>query len=220
MRYLLPAILFALFATMVVVSPHLEPRRLRARAAAVREQLRRRHGFTAGSKAAWQGTVATGLPPFNYGDHRHVDGEQTGEVDGLPVRVAGYECVIDGARHRYGLACVIPPHPVAQLEVRGESVFANAAVADHVPDGARDGATPDFAGKYQLFAVESAAAALATGRVMAVTMMLAPEPFSWRTVGGEVLLWRRGGWASADSLIASVHIVLEIMDLARSAQPA
>jgi hypothetical protein len=219
MRFVLPAILFALFAAMIVVSPHVDPRRLRARAAAVGEQLRMRHGFTTGSKAAWQRTVASGLPPFNYGARRELDGEQAGEIDGLPVRVAGYECVINGARHRYGLACVIPPHPVPELEARGEPVYSSAVVADHVPDGARAGATPDFDRAYQLFAVEPDAAALATGRVLAVAMMQAPEPFSWRAAGGEVLLWRRGGWTSADSLTASVRIVLDVLSLARTVQP-
>lgn len=220
MRYLLPAILFVLFAAMVVVSPHLEPRRLRARAAAVGEELHIRHGLTIGSKAAWHATLATALPPFHYGARRELDGLLAGELDGLPVRIAGYECVIGGARHRYGLACIIAAQPMPELEVRGEPVFSSAVVADQVPDGARDGATPDFNRRYQLFAAEPAAAALATGRIMAVAMMQAPEPFSWRAAGGEVLLWRRGGWSSADTLVASVRIVAEIMELTRAAQPA
>ena len=212
MRYVLPAVLFAAFAAMVVLSPHIQPRRMRTRAALVNEQLRLRHGFSAGSKASWAEARSTGWPPFHYGKHRETDGELLGTVDGFTVRVAGYECVLAGARHRYGLACVVLPHPIEWAEVRGEPVFVAPRVPEHIPDGQQVGALADFNRAYQLYAEETDAILTVTSRATADAMLLAPERFSWRTLDGEAFLWKRDGWSSADALIATVQTVLQILD--------
>jgi len=217
MRYVLPAVLFAVLALVVVITPHVEPRRVRARAALVDAQLRTGFGFTDGSRAAWAEARGSGWPPFHYGKHRELDSELMGTVDGVPVRAAGYECVVAGSRHRYGLACVVLPVPVAWAEVRGEPVFSAPRVPEHVPDGRRDGALPEFDQAYQLYAEESEAALLVGSVATANVMLQVPEPFSWRCLDSEVLLWKRGGWSSADALIASVRAVLEIFDPAISA---
>jgi len=212
MRYVLPAILFAAFAAIVVISPHVQPRRLRSRAVLVNTQLHAGYGFNVGSKASWTGVRATEWPPFHYGKHQETDGELLGSVDGYPVRVAGYECVIVGARHRYGLAAVVLPNPVDWIEVRGEAVHSSARVPDHVPDGRRTGAVPDFDRAYQVYADEPDAVSLVSGRALAGVMMTVPERFNWRALDAEVLLWKRDGWSSADTLIASVRAVLEVLD--------
>jgi hypothetical protein len=212
MRYVLPAVLFAVFATMVVLSPHVEPRRLRARSALVDARLRVDFGFTDGSRAAWAGVQASGWPPFHYGKHQQIDSELMGTVDGVPVRVAGYECVIAGSRHRYELASVVLPAPVEWAEVRGEPAFSAPRVPDHVPDGRRIGALPEFNEAYEAFAEEQEAAMLVGSAATANVMLQVPEPFSWRALDSEVLLWKRGGWSSADTLIASVRAVLEVFD--------
>ncbi len=100
MRYSLPIALFVCLAAVIVLSPHVEPRRLRARARSVMEDLRARHGFRDGSRAAWSETRSSGWPPFHYGKHRALDGELIGTLYDLPVRVAGYEVVTNGTRHR------------------------------------------------------------------------------------------------------------------------
>lgn len=181
MRYVLPAIFFAAFAVMVVISPHVQPRRLRARAAFVGDELRLRYGFSAGSKASWAEVRATGWPP--------------------------------GVRHRYGLACVMLPHPIGWGEVRGEPVFAAPRVPEHIPDGQLVGAVADFNRAYQIYAGEMDGILALTSRATADAMLLAPERFNWRSLDGEVSLWKRDGWSSADSLIGSVRIVLQILGL-------
>lgn len=212
MRYALPAIFFALFAAMVVLGPHLEPRRLRARSAAVEDELRTKYGFTTGSHASWIEARSTEWPPFHYGTHRDTDGELVGLVDGLTVRVAGYECVNAGTRHRYGLACILLPATIAWAEVRGEPAFSGARVPDHVPDGHRAGASSEFDAAFQIFAEEPQAVMMVTAGTTAQAMLEAPERFSWRALNGEVLLWRRGGWASAETLLASLDAVRRIVD--------
>lgn len=212
MLYVFPAVLFAAFAAMVMASPHVQPLRVRSRARIVHGHLRSRHGFADGSKASWAGVRASRWPPFHYGTHQETDGELLGTVDGYPVRVAGYECVTAGARHHYGLACVVLSYPVEWAEVRGEPVHSAARVPEHVPDGHRLGAVPDFDRAYQVYAEEPEAVALVTGRTMASTMMAVPERFNWRALDSAVLLWKRDGWSSADALIASVRAVLEVLD--------
>jgi hypothetical protein len=211
MRYALPAVLVIALATVVVVSPRLEPRRLRARAAAVAAELRSRYAFSTGSHASWAGTRGTVWPPFHYGTHRETDDELVGDVGGLTVRVAGYECVFVGTRHRYGVACVILPGPVEWAEVRGEPVFSAAKVPEHIPDGRCAGATPEFERAYQLYTEDPEMGLLITSRATADAMLDVPEPFSWRTLDREVLLWKRGGWSSADALIESVRAVQQIL---------
>ena len=216
MRYVLPSVLFAALAAMVLLSPHVEPRRLRARAALLGERLRAERGFTPGSKAAWLTARSTGWPPFHYGSRQAVDGELVGTLDGLAVRVAGYECVYAGTRYRYGLAGFAVPRPVEWAEVRGETAFSAARVAEHVPDGPRTGPVPDFNRLYQLYAVEPQAVALVTSRETAQAMLDLPERFNWRCVDSEVLLWKRDGWRDAESLIASVRAVAGLVEAAAS----
>jgi hypothetical protein len=212
MHYILPALLFAAFAALVLISPHVQPLRVRSRAGLVHGRLRARFGFADGSKASWAGVRATGWPPFHYGTHRETDGELLGTVDGYPVRVAGYECMTVGVRHRYGLACILLPGPVEWAEARGEPVHSAARVPEHIPDGRRAGAVPEFDRAYQVYAEEPEAVALVTDRSTASTMMSAPERFNWRSLDAEVLLWSRDGWTSAEALIASVRAVLKVLD--------
>jgi hypothetical protein len=211
MRYVLPAVLFTLFAALVVISPHLEPRRLRARAEFVNGQLRGQHGFVTGSHASWSEVHSTGWPPFHYGKRQHIDGELVGEVDGLTVRTAGYECVFAGDRHRYGLVCILLPATIEWAEARGEPAFSAARVPDHVPDGHQSGATPEFDAVYQIYTEASDIAAVLARPRTAQTLLELPERFSFRTLNDSVLLWKRGGWPSAESLIESVRAVQQIL---------
>src|SRR6185312_9967480 len=73
MRYALPIVLFAALAALVLVSPHLDPQRHRARARRLTEDLRTRHGFRDGSKAAWNTSTSTGWPPFHYGKRKAIE---------------------------------------------------------------------------------------------------------------------------------------------------
>ena len=62
MRFALPIAVVVCLAAILVLSPHLEPRRLRARARRLTEDLRTKHGFREGSKASWSEARATGWP--------------------------------------------------------------------------------------------------------------------------------------------------------------
>ena len=211
MRYALPIIFFGLFAALVLITPHVEPRRLRARAETVNGELRALHGFVTGSHASWSDAQATGWPPFHYGKRRRIDGELVGEVDGLTVRTVGYECVFAGGRHRYGLACILLPTTVEWAEVRGEPAFSAARVPDHVPDGHQNGATPEFDRAYQIFTETPELAMTLTAPRTAQALLEFRDRFSFRSLNGEVLLWKRGGWPSAHALITSVRTVEQIL---------
>jgi hypothetical protein len=213
MRYALPLALLACLATLIVVSPHLEPQRLRARARRLTEELRTGHGFREGSKAAWGQTRSSGWPPFHYGRHCAIDGELIGTVQGSAVRVAGYELVFNGWRHRYGLAAVVLPRPVEWMEVRGEAPFSAARVPEHVPDGKLSLGVPEFDASWAVYADTPDAVRAAGSRRLADAMLATPTRFSWRTHENELLLWKRDGWDSALQLVMCLASVLSLLGL-------
>ncbi|MBR7826020.1 hypothetical protein KDK95_06860 [Actinospica sp. MGRD01-02] len=215
MRYILPIALFACLAALIAISPHIEPRRLRRRAARVTGQLRAEHGFRDGSRASWSETRSTGWPPFHYGKHRELDNLLLGTVYDLPVRVAGYEVVFNGSWHRYGLAVIVLPSPAEWLEVRGQRPFTSARVPEHVPDGQLALGVPEFDAAWSVYAESPEAQRAAAGSAaLAQAMLDAPTPFSWRVHDGEVLLWRRDGWSDAAQLLACIGCVANLLGLA------
>jgi hypothetical protein len=214
MRYVLPIALVVSLAALFVLSPQLGPRRLRGQARRLSEDLRTRHGFREGSKASWSEARSTGWPPFHYGKHRAIDGELIGSVRGLPVRVAGYEVVTSGDRHRYGLAAVVLPRPLEWMEVRGERPFAAAHVREHIPDGRIPAlGVPEFDAAWAVYADTPDAILVVGARDMAEVMLAAPTPLSWRTHNRELLLWKRGGWANATQLLTSIEVVMNLLGL-------
>lgn len=217
MRYALPIVLFAALAALVLVSPHLDPQRHRARARRLTEDLRTRHGFRDGSKAAWNTSTSTGWPPFHYGKRKAIDGELLGTLHDLPVRVAGYEVVFNGSRHRYGLAAIVLPHRFEWIEVRGERPFTAARVLEHVPDGQLTLGVPEFDAAWSVYADTPDALLDAGSRRLAEAMLAAPTHFSWRTHENELLLWKRDGWTSATELLTAVHTVMSFYGLAPAA---
>lgn len=213
MRYALPIALLVLLAALFVITPHLEPRRLRARARRVTEDLRGKHGFRDGSKASWASARDTGWPPFHYGAKQALDGELSGTLHGLPVRVAGYELVTNGSRHRYGLAAVVLPYPMEWVEVRGERSFRAARVPEHQPDGRLTTDLPEFDAAWSVYADTPEGVLIAGSRRTAQAMLGAPTRLSWRTLDHELLLWKRDGWDSAAQLITSLSIVMKVLEL-------
>jgi hypothetical protein len=214
MRYALPIILVVLLAALFAISPHVEPRRLRARARRLSEDLRAKHAFREGSKASWSEARATNWPPFHYGRHQAVDDELIGQLHGLPVRVAGYEAVSSGWRHHYGLAAVVLPRPMEWMEVRGERPFSAARVPEHVPDGRLPAfGVPEFDAAWAVYAEEADAILAVGGAELARTMLAVPTPLSWRTHNRELLLWKRDGWSNATQLLTSVSIVMGFLGL-------
>ena len=214
MRYALPIVLVVLLAALFALAPHVEPRLLQARARRLTEDLRARHAFREGSKASWSEARATNWPPFHYGKHQAVDEELIGKLRGLPVRVAGYEVVSTGSRHRYGLAAVVLPRPLEWMEVRGERPFSAARVPEHVPDGRLPAlGVPEFDAAWAVYAEEPDAILVVGGVGLARTMLAVPTPLSWRTHERELLLWKRDGWSNATQLLTSISIVMDFLGL-------
>ena len=214
MRYALPIALVVCLAALFTISPHVEPRRLRARARRLTDDLRAKHGFREGSKASWTAARSTEWPPFHYGRRQALDGELIGSLHGLPVRVAGYETVYNGSRHRYGLAAVVLPRPVEWIEVRGEPPFSAARVAEHVPDGRLAAfGVPEFDARWTVFGDTPDAILVAGGRRTVETMLAVPTTLSWRTHESELLLWKRDGWANATQLLTSLSVVMNLLGL-------
>lgn len=213
MRYALPIALVVLLALFFVITPQVEPRLLRLRARRVSEDLRTRHGFREGSKAAWSDVTATGWPPFHYGRRRSLQNELIGSLHGLTVRVAGYEVVTSGTRHLYGLAVVLLPRPLDWIEVRGERAFSAARVPEHIPDGRVALGVPDFDEHWTVYAETPDALLVAGSRLLVETMSGAPARLNWRAHGSGLLLWRRDGWSSALELTSALHVVLTVLGL-------
>ena len=214
MRYALPIALLVCLAALLVISPHLEPRRLRAKARRLTEDLRDKHGFREGSKAAWSEARATGWPPFHYGKHQAVQGGLIGSLQGLPVRVAEYETVYNGWRHQYGVAAVVLPRPMEWMEVRGENAFSASRVAEHVPDGRIPSlGVPEFDAVWAVYADTPVAVLTVGGAATAEAMLALPTPLSWRTHNSELLLWKRDGWSGATQLLTSVSVVMNFLGL-------
>jgi hypothetical protein len=219
MRYALPIVLVVCLFLLFVATPQFEPRRLRVRARRVAEDLRARHGFHEGSKAAWSGVRSTGRPPFHYGRRAAIVDEQVGTLHGLPVRVAGYEVVSTGWRHRYGLAAVVLPHPVEWMEVRGQRPFSAARVPEHLPDGQISLGDPEFDAAWSVYADSPDAVLVVGGRQFVETMHAVPATLSWRTHESELLLWKRDGWSSAAELLSCLSAVMNLLDLAEAGAP-
>ena len=214
MRFALPIAVVVCLAAILVLSPHLEPRRLRARARRLTEDLRTKHGFREGSKASWSEARATGWPPFHYGKHQVIEGELIGSMRGLPVRIADYETVHTGSRHLYGVAAVVLPRPLEWMEVRGERPFSAARVAEHVPDGRIPAfGVPEFDAAWAVYAEEPDAILAVGGAALPEAMLAVPTPLSWRTHNRELLLWKRDGWSNATQLLTSVGIVMNFLGL-------
>jgi hypothetical protein len=214
-RFALPIALIVCLAAVFILSPRREPRRLRERSRHLAGQLQAQHGFREDSKASWAQTRSTGWPPFHYGGHGDLDGVLAGEVDDLPVRVAGYEVRFNSSRHRYGLALIVPPYRVEWMEVRGERPFSAAQVAEHVPDGQVKQAVQEFDAHWSVFAEANEVQRPVGSQELVRAMLDAPTRFSWRTEGGEVLLWKRDGWRDAHELLASIRCVTGLLGLAR-----
>jgi hypothetical protein len=204
-------------AALITISPHLEPQRLRARARRITESLRGEYGFRDGSKASWSEARSTGWPPFHYGRRMELDNLLLGTLYGLPVRIAGYEVVSTGSRHRYGLALIVLPRPIEWTEVRGERPFSAARVPEHVPDGQVTLGIPRFDLAWSVYAESpQARRGVAGSAALAQSMLEAPTPFSWRIRGAELLLWKRDGWSDAEKLLASIGCVANLLGLAEA----
>jgi hypothetical protein len=214
MRYALPVVFVALLALLFVLAPLREPRLLRLRARRVTEDLRAHHDFREGSKAAWNAVTATGWPPFHYGTRKTLDGELIGSLRGVPVRVAGYEVVTSGTRHRYGLAVVVLPRPSDWFEVRGERPFSAARVPEHVPDGRVKHGVPGFDAHWSVYAETSDALLIAGSRLLVETMAGLPARLNLRARDSELLLWVRDGWSGTAELTLCLEAVSGLLGLA------
>ncbi|TQF02857.1 hypothetical protein E6W39_12050 [Kitasatospora acidiphila] len=204
MGVIVPILLFVCLATLVFGSPRIPPLRERRRTRAVSSALVARHGFTARPSFTTSRIPFPG-PPFHYGSAQRLTDQVAGEVEGLPVTSAGYSCHYNGSSHFYGIALVTLPFPVDTAEVRHEPAFHTVRVVEPVPAGRVRTGAARFDTAYEIYCRDPHNGQSALSAAGVDELLSAPEPFSWRAEGTQLLLWRSGGWSSAPSLLGCVR---------------
>jgi hypothetical protein len=204
MGVIIPILLFVCLATLVLASPRLPALRGRRRTSAISNVLMSRHGFTAQPSFTASRIPLPG-PPFHYGSAQRLTDQVAGAVDGMPVTSAGYSCRYNGSSHFYGIALVTLPFPVDTAEVRHEPAFRSVRVVEPVPEGRLRTGVARFDAGYETYCRDPHHGQSALSAAWVDELLAAPEPFSWRAEGTQLLLWRAGGWSSARSLLGCVR---------------
>ncbi|MGC0316498.1 hypothetical protein [Kitasatospora acidiphila] len=204
MGVIIPILLFVCLATLVLAAPRLPALREQRRTRAIGNVLISCHGFTA-RPSFTASRIALPGPPFHYGSAQRLTDQVAGTLEGLPVTSAGYSCRYNGSSHFYGIALVTLPLPVDAAEVRHEPAFHSVRVVEPIPDSRVQTGVARFDADYEAYGRDahhgqSTLSAAGVGELLA-----APEPFSWRADGTQLLLWRSGGWSSAASLLGCVR---------------
>lgn len=210
MGVVVPIVLFLALAVLVLVAPRADSYRARRRSRAVALELVTEHGFRSRPDFAL-GRLPLAGPPFHYGTARTLSDQASGAVDGLTVTVAGYSCRDNGSTHGYGLALVSLPEPSARIEVRHEPAFHSTLVVEPVPGGRVRTGVVTFDARYEVFASDPHHLGAGLSATDAEALLAASEPFSWRVHGRDVLLWRSGGWSSADALLGAVRAAVSVL---------
>ncbi|MFG2846916.1 hypothetical protein ACGF12_27630 [Kitasatospora sp. NPDC048296] len=210
MDVVVPLVFFLALVSLVLTAPRLDALRGRRRAGVLANQLMKRHGFLSRLEFTVSRLPVAG-PPFHYGAAQRLADQVGGVVDGLPLTVAGYSCRYNGATHVYGIAVVSLPSPVDGIEVRHERVFHSVLVVEPVPEGRSSSGETEFDRRYRSYAADPDQARRVLSAQGVRELSAAPEPFSWRVDGTDLLLWRSGGWDSADSLLGCVRAVTAVL---------
>ncbi|MFF7638407.1 hypothetical protein ACFZB9_35440 [Kitasatospora sp. NPDC008050] len=211
---IVPIVFFLGLVALVLGAPRLGPFQDRRRVAATARELAARHGLTPDSDpdpARGLGQPPLSGAPFHYGSARRLVDRVTGSLGALPVTAAGYTCRENGATHVYGVVLVTMPYPVAPAEVRHEPVFHSVRVVEPLPEGLSRTGVPDFDDRYRAYTSDPHAALTVLSAEGARALLAAPEPFSWRSEGTGLLLWRAGGWSSAQALVGCVSAVTSLL---------
>ncbi|MFJ8471082.1 hypothetical protein [Kitasatospora sp. NPDC094011] len=210
MDVVVPLVVFLAFVTLVLTAPRFDAFRGRRRSAELAGELTERHDFRPRPEFTASRLPVAG-PPFHYGAAQRLTDQRGGVLDGLPLTVAGYSCRYNGETHVYGLAVLSLPSPVDRVEVRHERPFHSVLVTEPVPEGRVTSGETDFDARYRSYAAdpEQARRVLSAPRVR--ELAAAPQPFSWRVDGTDLLLWRSGGWDSADALLGCVRAVTSVL---------
>ncbi|MFI6845605.1 hypothetical protein ACIBJD_13260 [Kitasatospora sp. NPDC050467] len=210
MGVVVPIVLFLALAALVLVAPRAGTFRARRRSRGLAQELATVHGFESRPDVTL-GRLPLAGPPFHYGTARTLSDQVSGAVDDLTVTVAGYSCRENGATHGYGLVLVSLPGPSARIEVRHEPAFHSTLVAEPVPGGRVHTGVVPFDARYEVYASDPHRMGTKLSATESETLLAAPEPFSWRVHGRDVLLWRSGGWPSADGLLGCVRATVSVL---------
>ncbi|MCC9306162.1 hypothetical protein LN042_03405 [Kitasatospora sp. RB6PN24] len=210
MGVIVPILLFVCLATLVLGSPRIPPLRERRRTRAISHALVARHGFTARPSFTSSRIPLPG-PPFHYGSAQRLTDQVAGEVAGLPVTSAGYSCRYNGSSHFYGIALVTLPFPVDTAEVRHEPAFHSVRVVEPVPAGRVRTGVARFDAAHESYCRDPHHGQSALSVAGVGELLSAPEPFSWRAEGTQLLLWRSGGWSSTPSLLGCVRAAVSAL---------
>jgi hypothetical protein len=213
---LIPLVLVALLAALLVAVPGLGPWRARRRCRATALALTGDYGFSPTDRTT-QLSELSSLPPLHYGTRRQVREPVAGSFSGLPAEVFGYTCRENGTRHWYGVAVVRLGRQLPPLEVRHEPVFTSARVRYSPADARRRTGAEDFDASHRASTPDDRLADTLLTPGLARTMLAAPETFDWRVEGGLLVLWRRDGWTDATTLVdcclTTVHALAPVLDL-------
>jgi hypothetical protein len=210
MDVVVPLVFFLALVTVVLTAPRLDAFRGRRRAGELARDLTAQHGFRARPEFTASRLPVAG-PPFHYGAAQRLADQVGGVVDGLPLTAARYSCRYNGETHVYGIAVVSLPCPVDGIEVRHERAFHSVLVVEPVPEGRISSGETEFDSRHQSYAAYPDQARRVLSAAGVRELSSAPVPFSWRVDGTDLLLWRSGGWDSADSLLCCVRAVTSVL---------
>lgn len=210
MDVVVPLVFFLALVSLVLAAPRLDAFRGRRRAGALAGDLMTHHGFKSRPEFTVSRLPVAG-PPCHYGAAQRLTDQVGGVVGGLPLTSAGYSCRYNGATHVYGIAVVSLPTPVDGIEVRHERAFHSVLVVEPVPEGRISSGETEFDRRHQSYAADPEQARRVLSAQGVRELSSAPEPFSWRVDGTDLLLWRSGGWDSADSLLGCVRAVTSVL---------
>ncbi|GAB2701718.1 hypothetical protein [Kitasatospora kifunensis] len=207
---IVPIVFFLGLVALVLGAPRFGPFQERRRAATTARELTVRHDF-APSPTSALGQLPLAGPPFHYGSAHRLTDQVSGTLGALPVSAATYTCRENGSTHVYGVVLVAMPHPLAPVEVRHEPVFHSVRVIEPMPEGLARTGEAAFEGRYRAYTSDPHAALTVFSAEGARELLAAPEPCSWRTEGSDLLLWRAGGWSSAQALLGCVSVVASVL---------
>jgi hypothetical protein len=206
MGVVVPILLFICLATLVLATPRFGSFRARRRTRVIADELRSRHGF--GRRDEFTASVLTlPGPPFHYGASPRLLDQVVGTHDGRTLTSAGYSCRYNGSTHFYGIVLVELPSPIDAVEVRHGQAFHSVRVVEPVPGGRVRSGVAEFDNRYETYAADPGNLRTVLSATGVSHLLAAPEPFSWRAEGTDLLLWRSGGWSSADALLGCVRAV-------------
>jgi hypothetical protein len=136
-----------------------------------------------------------------------------GTLNGLPVSTATYTCRYNGSTHQYGVAVVTLDQQPERLEVRDGPAFSTAWAIDIPPHNRVRTGSQAFDERFEVYAPDRENGGMVLAAAGPAALLRVAEPFSMRTDGGRMLLWRSPGWSSPKSLSEGIAAAVTALGL-------